>query len=305
MGVTSAEIVSWARAADSDIGAPFPAIAARGAGIAASSRATLATAGPAPARLSISAACTGGVKMDRRVFLQGSAGALLTGGLSQRLIADTADAAPAGEVPRLTPPAAGKIRVAVALANMATVIDFAGPWEVFQDVVVGVPGDSEHEQNAFELYTVAASTSPIRATAGLHIIPDYSIADAPAPHVIVVGALGADDALRGWIKDTSAYTDLTMSVCTGAFQLARIGLLDGLTATTHHDFYDVFAKRFPAVTLVRNQRYVEHPRIATAGGLTSGMDLALRVVQRYFGTEVAQQTATYMEYQSTRWRDPA
>jgi len=231
--------------------------------------------------------------MDRRTFIQCSTGALAAGGLVQRL----ARAAEPDPGLRLQPPRRGRVRVAVAIAHSATVIDFCGPWEVFQDAAV--------DDGGFELYTVAKSKDPIRATAGLHIIPDYTIADAPAPNVVVVPALKADDALREWIKSTSARTDLTMSVCTGAYQLARVGLLDGITATTHHHFYDDFAKTFPKVELVRGQRYVEHERIATAGGLTSGMDLALRVVQRYFGTDVATQTAEYMEYESTRWRDPA
>jgi transcriptional regulator GlxA family with amidase domain len=59
------------------------------------------------------------------------------------------------------------------------------------------------------------------------------------------------------------------------------------------------------VTLVRGTRYVEHDRVATAGGLTSGIDLALRVVQRYYGTDVAKRTAEYMEHASERWLNPA
>jgi transcriptional regulator GlxA family with amidase domain len=93
-----------------------------------------------------------------------------------------------------------------------------------------------------------------------------------------------------------------MSVCTGAFQLARAGLLDGQRATTHHDFYDRFADEFPQVHLERGLRFVENRRIATAGGLTSGIDLALHTVERYFGRDVAQWTADYMEYTGTRWK---
>ena len=78
--------------------------------------------------------------------------------------------------------------------------------------------------------------------------------------------------------------------------------MDGLVATTHHNFYESFSKQYPQVTLERNVRFVENRRISTAGGLTSGIDLALRVVERYFGRMVAQQTADYMEYTSTDWR---
>jgi transcriptional regulator GlxA family with amidase domain len=241
--------------------------------------------------------------MDRRNFIATSAGLLASGTLvgharGTGLSAPSAPAAAAAPAAPLEPPAKGRIRVAVALAESATVIDFCGPWEVFQDVML--PGDDM----PFELYTVARSRDPVRATGGLHINPDFSVNDAPAPHVIVVPALRGNDALSAWIEASSRSTQLTMSVCTGAFQLARVGLLDGLTATTHHDFYDRFAEEFPKVTLVQGTRYVEHDRVATAGGLTSGIDLALRVVQRYYGTEVARRTAEYMEHASERWMNP-
>ena len=97
-----------------------------------------------------------------------------------------------------------------------------------------------------------------------------------------------------------------MSVCTGAFVLGQAGLLAGKRATTHHDFHDRFAAQFPDVTLERGLRFVESaPNLATAGGLTSGIDLALRVVERYFGRDVAQRTAAYMEYQGKGWLIPA
>ena len=93
-----------------------------------------------------------------------------------------------------------------------------------------------------------------------------------------------------------------MSVCTGAFQLARAGLLEGIPATTHHDYFEDFAKEFPHIELRRGLRFVDSGRIATAGGLTSGIDMALHIVSRYFGVEAAEATATYMEYASDAWR---
>jgi putative intracellular protease/amidase len=160
----------------------------------------------------------------------------------------------------------------------SNVIDMAGPWEVFQDVAAR-PG--------FRLFTVADGAAAVRLTGGLHVIPDYTVDYARMPHVVAV----------------AAKADLTMSVCTGAFQLARAGLLDGKAATTHHEFYDQFALAFPKVQLKRGLRFVEGaPNIATAGGLTSGVDLALRTVERYLGRAVAERTAEYMEYSGTGWR---
>lgn len=202
---------------------------------------------------------------------------------------------------KLTPPAKGKIPVAFALSEGATVIDFAGPWEVFQDVMVPERGSTMDEQMPFQLFTVSEKTEPITGSGGLKLVPDYTFESAPQPKVIVVGAQRGSKALHAWLNRMSTSTDLIMSVCTGAFQLGRAGLLAGKSATTHHDFFEKFATTFPDVSLKRGLRFVEEEKVSSAGGLTSGIDLALHVVERYFGREVAQRTATYMEYQSKGW----
>ncbi len=191
---------------------------------------------------------------------------------------------------RLPVPADGVIRAAIAIGPGVNVIDLAGPWEVFQDAAVsgGAAG--------FELFTVADDTSPVDATGGLRIVPTYSFDTAPQPQVVVIPAHQSSPRTVPWLREVSTNADLLMSVCTGAFVLARTGLLDGTTATTHHQFYDDFESAFPAVHLVRDRRFVEHDRVATAGGLTSGIDLALRVVEHYLGREAADATARYMEY---------
>jgi transcriptional regulator GlxA family with amidase domain len=136
----------------------------------------------------------------------------------------------------------------------------------------------------------------------LQLVPDYTFDNAPQPKVIVIPAQMGSQALHQWLRKVSPATDVTMSVCTGAFQLARAGLLSGKSATTHHDFLDRLAKQFPDINVKRGLRFVESSnRISTAGGLSSGIDLALHVVDRYFGREAAQKTATYMEYQSKGW----
>ena len=202
---------------------------------------------------------------------------------------------------KLTPPAKGKIPVAFAISEGATVIDFAGPWEVFQDVMIPQRGSNMDEQMPFQLYTVSEKTEPITGSGGLKLVPDYTFDSAPQPKVVVVGAQRGSKALHAWLNKMSTSTDLIMSVCTGAFQLGRAGLLAGKSATTHHDFFEQFAKAFPDINLKRGLRFVEEERVSTAGGLSSGIDLALHVVERYFGREVAQNTALYMEYQSKGW----
>jgi len=201
----------------------------------------------------------------------------------------------------LKPPAEGSIPVAFLLSDNAVVIDFGGPWEVFANVSVPGRGDGP----AFQLYTVGATEAPITTAGGMKIVPNFTIANAPAPKVIVVPAQTVGDpAVLEWLRQASRTADLTMSVCTGAFILAHAGLLDGKSATTHHGAFKDFAMRYPAVSLKRGARYVEEGNIATAGGLSSGIDLALRVVERYFGRSVASSTAYTLEYQGQGWLDP-
>jgi putative intracellular protease/amidase/YHS domain-containing protein len=200
----------------------------------------------------------------------------------------------------LKPPAEGSIPVAFVISEGAVIIDFTGPWEVFQDVMV--PGRSGPP---FRLYTVSDSTSPIRAGGGMKIVPDYNFENAPAPKVTVIPAQSEPSAaMLEWIRRSAKTTDVTMSVCTGAFVLARTGLLSGKAATTYHGAFVPFANEFPDIHLKRGARFVEDGNLATAGGLSSGIDLALRVVERYFGREVAQKTAYNMEYQGLGWMNP-
>jgi putative intracellular protease/amidase/YHS domain-containing protein len=201
---------------------------------------------------------------------------------------------------RLKPPSQGSIPVAFLISEGAVVIDFTGPWEVFQDVMI--PG---HEAQPFRLYTVSESTAPIHASGGMKIVPDYSFENAPAPKVIVIPAQSQpSEATLEWIRKSTKSTDVTMSVCTGAFVLAKTGLLSGRAATTFHAAFVPFANEFPGIHLKRGARFVEDGNLATAGGLSSGIDLALRVVERYFGREVAQKTAYNMEYQGLGWMNP-
>ena len=196
----------------------------------------------------------------------------------------------------LKPPAKGDIPVAFLISDGAVIIDFCGPWEVFRDVMVS-GGD-----HPFRLYTVSEKAAPIQAGGGMKIVPDYTLANAPAPKVIVIPAQSEPSAaMLEWIRKSSKTTDVTMSVCTGAFVLAKTGLLSGKSATTFHAAFNSFAMEFPDIKLKRGARFVEDSNLASAGGLSSGIDLALRVVERYYGRDVAQKTAYNMEYQGQGW----
>lgn len=191
------------------------------------------------------------------------------------------------------------IRAAFAIGEGVNVIDLAGPWESFQDSAVDSAAPAR-----FELFTVAERSDIVAASGGLAIRPTFTYATAPEPNVVVIPAHGSTDETVRWVRRAAKRADLIMSVCTGAFVLAQTGLLDGKTATTHHGFWNEFEAMFPAVQLVRGPRFVEHEHVATAGGLTSGIDLALRVVTRYLGRDTALATARYMEHSGSAWRNP-
>ena len=231
--------------------------------------------------------------MRRREFLAAGAVGLPLAGLTVAKALDLEDEPRAARPLRV--PADGKVRVAFAIGPHVNVIDTAGPWEVFQDV-----GVEDGSRNPFRLFTVAETADVVEGTGGLGLLPHHTYGDAPRPNVVVVPAHHASDATRTWLRAAAKRADLVMSVCTGAYILAETGLLDGLTATTHHGSHSDFARTFPKVKLVTDERYVEHDRVATAAGLTSGIDLALRVVERYRGPAVALATARYMEHETTR-----
>jgi transcriptional regulator GlxA family with amidase domain len=230
--------------------------------------------------------------MKRRDLLQATAAFGLIAATRSSAAASKASSGP------LEPPAGG-VPVAFLVSEGAVIIDFCGPWEVFQDVQI----DGRHGE-AFRLYTVAETRHPIRASGGMKILPDHDFASAPTPKVIVIPAQdGRSPATLDWLRKSAKSADVTMSVCTGAFLLASTGLLSGKSATTHHNAFGEFAMDFPDVQVRRGARFVEDGNVASSGGLTSGIDLALHVVERYFGRVTAKKTADAMEYQGQGWLD--
>lgn len=206
----------------------------------------------------------------------------------------------------LVTPKDRRINVAFVINPGVQAIDVAGPWETFQDTYLS-PSATEP---AFAMFTVSDRADPVRGSGGLSIVPDFTVDNAPLPDIVVVPhfdrpdpmAAGATSGVHQWIKEMHRQTALTMSICTGAFQLAKTGLLNDIPMTTNRLASDNFARTFPEIDLRRGPRFVEAGRIATSAGLSAGIDLALRVVSRCFTADIAQRTATRMEYSSACWR---
>jgi transcriptional regulator GlxA family with amidase domain len=237
--------------------------------------------------------------MNRRKFLTRSITLASAAGVLPITSSIAADGSVKGlviEKSRLVPPSNGSIPVAILISAGLNVIDFSGPWGVFESVQI-----PDANEPAFRLFTLAETAEVVSSGSGLKLMPHYTFANVPEVKVVVIPAQRGSDAMREWLRKIVGKADVTMSVCTGAFQLAKAGLLSGKSATTHHEFLDKLEREFPDVHVKRGVRFVESDKISTAGGLTSGTDLALRVVERYFGREIAQTTAAYMEYDGKGW----
>jgi len=204
---------------------------------------------------------------------------------------------------KLVPPAHGKIPVAFIIGRGAETIDFVGPWEAFQFAFRPSPGAmSMEDMELFQLYTVSDSAKPVRVSGGMKIIPDYTFVDAPEPKVVVIPATSASPEMLDWIRKMTKRCDIVMSVCLGAYHLAEAGVLSGKKATTMNGAYVDIQRKYPDVRFLLNRRWVQSdPVIFTSGATGAGIDLALHIVELYFGREVAERSAGSMNYPGQDW----
>lgn len=190
-----------------------------------------------------------------------------------------------------------KRTVALLLFDDVEVLDFAGPFEVFAVT------DELRGHETFQVYTVAEEARPLRAKNGLTVVPDFALTEAPKPDVLIVPggsgtrALLNRPVLLDWIEQQVPSAEIVMSVCSGALVLAKLGLLDGLEATTHHEVMSFLAKLAPRAVLKPGERFTDNGKICTSGGISAGIDLSFHIVKRLLGNDAANTTATYMEYE--------
>ena len=192
-------------------------------------------------------------------------------------------------------------RVGILIFPAVEVLDFCGPYEVFS--VTRLNEDRRREESSpFEVLLVAQSGEPVVATGGLRVIPDVTLDTCPSLDILVVpGGWGtrteiSNQCLLTWISERATQVETLTSVCTGAMLLGQAGLLDGRRATTHWRSLDQMRQSFPAVTVEDKLHVVEDGHVLTSAGISAGIDMALRVVARYFGDAVGRATARHMEY---------
>ncbi|MEU0038571.1 GlxA family transcriptional regulator [Streptomyces sp. NPDC006333] len=181
--------------------------------------------------------------------------------------------------------------VLVVLFDAVQSLDVTGPAEVFAGAETCRPG-------SYRVRTASLDGAPVRTSSGLALVPDGTLAEAPAPHTLLVpggrGTRRPDPRLTDWLREHGPRADRLVSVCTGALLLARAGLLDGRRATTHWAYCDTLAREHPAVRVESDPIYVRDGRVSTSAGVTSGIDLALALVEEDLGREAALTVARHL-----------
>jgi transcriptional regulator GlxA family with amidase domain len=182
------------------------------------------------------------------------------------------------------------MQIAFALYPGFTALDFIGPYQVLSNV----PGE--------EVVLCAAAPGTVTDDNGLlHVQVDTALADVPSPDIVVVpggpgsrtSAAASDGPLVAWLQSVHQTTTWTTSVCTGALVLGAARILDGLSATTHWLYYEELAAFGARPT---EQRVVIEGKVATAAGVSAGIDLALTIVGRQWGEDMAQAVQLGIEY---------
>ena len=174
-----------------------------------------------------------------------------------------------------------RLKTGILVYPDVEVLDFCGPFEVF---------------------LVAETTDLVKAAGGMRVVPDHSFDTCPPLDILLApGGWGTREQVHNprlieWVKSQSTGAKFVTSVCTGSFLLGQAGLLAGRRATTHWMSLDRMRTTFPDVVVEDALHWVEDGNIFTSAGIAAGIDLALAVVAKVCGEQIARATAKYMEY---------
>jgi transcriptional regulator GlxA family with amidase domain len=197
-------------------------------------------------------------------------------------------------------------KVAVVLFDGFTVLDVYGPVQAFASC--RVQRADGMRQPLFELFSMAERAGVVKPGEGPPSYAEYRFADAPDYDILLIpGGFGtrtavADEAFLTHLAEASQRTTITTTVCTGSALLARTGLLDGRPATSNKIAWDWVIQQGPRVKWMRKARWVDDGDIVTSSGVSAGIDMALSLIARLHGRDMALSAARNMEY---RWHEDA
>jgi transcriptional regulator GlxA family with amidase domain len=191
-------------------------------------------------------------------------------------------------------------RVAVALFDGFTVLDVYGPVQAFASCRVMRPDGTR--QRFFEIFTLADKAGPVASGEGVATVADHAFDDAPAYDILLVpGGFGTraavnDPGFLDRLAQASRRAPITTTVCTGSALLARTGLLDDRPATSNKIAWDWVVQQGPRVRWQRKARWVDDGNVLTSSGVSAGIDMALALIARLNGRDLAVAAARNMEY---------
>ncbi|WP_261884482.1 DJ-1/PfpI family protein [Vibrio pomeroyi] len=186
------------------------------------------------------------------------------------------------------------MNIGIYIYNQAEVLDFSGPFEVFSTA-------KRLGAEDLNVFLISETAEQVIARGGFKVLPDYSLTNHPKIDLLmVVGGVHTDEMNKpnvlNWISSVSELASQVVSVCTGAFLLAKAGLLEGLTVTTHwEDIFDL-AQQFPSLNVISDKRWVASGKFTTSGGISAGIDMSLHLVSVHNGLQFAKKVARQMEY---------
>ena len=192
------------------------------------------------------------------------------------------------------------MRVGLLLFDEVDLLDFGGPYEVFltADRLLRRAGDAR----GFEVLSLSLDGEPVTAYGGVGLVPDGTLESASdldvliVPGAIAITDVAANGTLIDSIRGVAGRVSIMASVCTGAFLFGEAGLLDGRPWTTHFEDIDLLADVIGVDGSTREVRWVDSGEVVTAGGLSSGIAMALHLVERLTDRGVAVATARQIEY---------
>lgn len=197
------------------------------------------------------------------------------------------------------------MNVGIYLYNEVEILDFAGPFEVFSTASRVNARIEPGRTELFNVFTIAENTSPLLARGGLQVIPEYSISNHPKINLLIIpGGIITDELSKkhvvSWVLTSSQTTKITSSVCTGAFLLAKAGLLKSKAATTHWEDINDLNEMFPDIIIKEKVRWVDEGSVVTAAGISAGIDMSLHLISRVVNEDLAILTAKQMEFEWTK-----
>ncbi|NRR33141.1 DJ-1/PfpI family protein [Oxalobacteraceae bacterium] len=192
------------------------------------------------------------------------------------------------------------LHVGILVFPGVEVLDFAGPFEVFSVAARVAKRDLGIEQ-AFKVSLIGARHDIIEARHGMGVLPHYGFNDAPEVDLLIVPGGLMEQPLdcaptQAWVGRASGTAALTASVCTGAFLLAKLGMLEGRPVTTHWSDIAELRAQFPQLEVRENTPFVDSGRVVTSAGISAGIGMSLYLVARSMGVSIASATARQMEY---------